>query len=249
MIHLKRSNSYYGYRGIQPQYIGACQTINKEVVPEKMKLATKAVFIGAYKENPGNCCPDCARIAEVLPVQRLTDQQFYEMLLVNDSGLEYKLYKHTEELYTTFMNEASVKAGAIYSRFEELHAMTYEQWVAKYPQKYISRYDGAESTILSKDGSRLRYNAARAIRMGRTAFVTKSEDNARQHYIDSTIKLADRLRRKGVTDSVVMHITSERIDIAGNIAINIYFDDQTVKASTIWAHGPIQSPHFRYLVK
>lgn len=250
MIHLKRSNSYYGYKGIQPQHIGACQLINPEIRPEKLQLVIGRVFADLYKQNPVTCCPDCVRIAGLVKTTRISNEDFYKNLCDELGGtLQGLLYQHTSDLFTTYIS-AQIKYGENrYKLFEEINGMTYDQLIERYPQTYVSPVTKKQSVVLSNVGSKLRKEAGKAIRMGKEAFMNKLIDLAREHYIKSTDKLAQRLQQKGITGQGEMKIRSERIDGAGNISLWVSCDGVTVRAFTIIASGPIQEMHYRYLVK
>lgn len=61
------------------------------------------------------------------------------------------------------------------------------------------------------------------------------------------MKLATRLKEKGVTETTELEIKSSRI--SENFECRIYHDGKVTTAWTIIASGPIQRPHYRYLVK
>jgi len=251
MIHVKRSNPHSGYRGIQPTFVAGCQEVtNPEIAPVKLQFVTRERFNHAYQQDPATCCPSCALYAKVVTVARVGDELFYNTLMSNAEGtLEGVLYHHTKGLLTIFLAHTAEAADRMFSFYEEINALSYDQLVERYPHTYISRYDKKESVVLSRDGSRIRDKARSANRLGKGAFAEKMQDAARQHYIDATLKLAFRLRQKGVEIGDNVTVSSERIDGAGNIAIQIKSDKGVVRAWTIIASGPVVAPHYRYLIK
>ena len=70
---------------------------------------------------------------------------------------------------------------------------------------------------------------------------------AERHYANSIEKLAERLNQKGIKDDTEMIIKSGYVGV--NFEITIEHNGLITKAWTIIAEGPIQRPHYRYLVK
>ncbi len=251
MIHLKKANSEYGYKGIQPQYVAACQLpmLDKEVAPEKLQLKPGKIFAGVYIANPDKCCCICATKAGLNVTRESNEDNYNNLVLASTGTLEGVLLTHTRDLYFTFLDMAQVSAERLFSFFQEIKALTYDELVARYPQAFQNRYTKEQNVILSKEGNRVRQNANRAIRMGLDVFLLQAVDKARNHYAAANAKLAYRLRDKGIKDIYNISVYSEKIDRAGNIEIRIDFEDKTVRAWTIIASGPIIEPHYRYLIK
>ncbi len=84
-------------------------------------------------------------------------------------------------------------------------------------------------------------------RVSRNNYIDKRRKAAEEHYHNSIMKLAMKLRDKGME---LGQVKIHSIDINNN-GIDIVLTDgqNTVRAWTIIASGPIQRPHFRYLVK
>jgi hypothetical protein len=80
----------------------------------------------------------------------------------------------------------------------------------------------------------------------RTLFVEKMMKNAELHYTDSIEKLAFRIMQKGMD---ISKMTMKYAHVGVNIDIILTDGTVKVKASTIIAGGPVQRPHYRYLVK
>lgn len=77
-------------------------------------------------------------------------------------------------------------------------------------------------------------------------FISRSIKAAEDHYEGAIEKLADRVIKKGMNPKAVK-ITSAKVGI--NLETTISDGEQTVRAYTIVASGPVQRPHYRYLVK
>ncbi len=81
----------------------------------------------------------------------------------------------------------------------------------------------------------------------RDNYLDRIRKNAAEHYHNSIMKLAIRLREKGMELGKVI---VKSVDINAN-GIDIVLSDgnKEVRAWTIIAEGPIQRPHYRYLIK
>ncbi len=77
-------------------------------------------------------------------------------------------------------------------------------------------------------------------------YVDKQKKRALNHYNDSILKLALRIEKKELNQDK-LELTTSHVDV--NISTTITDGDKTVKAWTIIASGPVQRPHYRYLVK
>jgi len=77
-------------------------------------------------------------------------------------------------------------------------------------------------------------------------YVGKRIKEANTHYEQSIEKLAYRISQKGLNVSNLKVKTSH---IGVNIETTLTDGEKTVKAFTIIAGGPIQRPHYRYLIK
>jgi len=85
-------------------------------------------------------------------------------------------------------------------------------------------------------------------KLGREDFLKKAENNAEMHYQNSIIKLAGRIDKKGLNiDKLKAETKYSKIDV--NIETILSDGKKSVIAWTIIASGPIQRPHYRYLVK
>jgi len=77
-------------------------------------------------------------------------------------------------------------------------------------------------------------------------FVSKMADNAEKHYHSSIEKLALRIQKKGLNENNLKFVTAH---VGVNIETTITDGNKTVRAFTVLAYGPIQRPHYRYLIK
>jgi len=77
-------------------------------------------------------------------------------------------------------------------------------------------------------------------------YVAKKVKDATDHYEDSIDKLAYRIEAKGLDQTEIKATTSH---IGVNIDTVLTDGVKTVRAFTIIAGGPVQRPHYRYLIK
>jgi hypothetical protein len=77
-------------------------------------------------------------------------------------------------------------------------------------------------------------------------YVEKVVKNAELHYQTSIEKLAARIETKGLNVNNLTTVTSH---IGVNIETTLTDGSKTVRAFTIIAGGPVQKPHYRYLIK
>lgn len=89
-------------------------------------------------------------------------------------------------------------------------------------------------------------NATKFVRMGEAVFTEREARRAEQHYQDSIVKLSDRIERKGLDPSKLSVVTAR---LGQNFEATITDGSRTVRAFTVIAWGPIQRPHYRFLVK
>ena len=77
-------------------------------------------------------------------------------------------------------------------------------------------------------------------------FVNKSLERAKNHYEDSIKKLASRIQKKELDLDNLKFIHSS---LGINFNCVITDNEKILKAWTIVASGPIQKPHYRFLIK
>lgn len=105
---------------------------------------------------------------------------------------------------------------------------------------------GFFNTEKSRTLHRMQSEVDKLYRMGVQEFKRRAVVEAESHYESSILKLADRLVKKGLNTESISIIYSQ---IGVNIEITITDNKKTVRAWTIIAEGPVQRPHYRYLVK
>jgi hypothetical protein len=81
---------------------------------------------------------------------------------------------------------------------------------------------------------------------GYEIFLQRELKLAEMHYEDSIVKLAARIEKKELDQT---KLTIKTAHVGVNIETVFTDGTKTVKAWTIIASGPIQKPHYRYLVK
>ena len=127
-----------------------------------------------------------------------------------------------------------------------LSKLSEEELLEKYGQDpvencgYKSRYIPYE---IRNDIQKKKY----LVKQGIEAFLKTAHKNAEAHYQNSVIKLASRIDKKGLDASKLTAKTKySKIDL--NISTTLTDGSQTLRARTIIASGPIQRPHYRYIV-
>ena len=90
-------------------------------------------------------------------------------------------------------------------------------------------------------------NKARKVRNYRLEdYLSYAKGDAEHHYKVSVEKLAHRIITKGLNYDTLT-VTAGWVNVNFNCIITD--GEKTVKASTIIAEGPVQRPHYRYLIK
>lgn len=105
---------------------------------------------------------------------------------------------------------------------------------------------GFYNTSKSKEFIRYKNEMYSIIKIGLNDYIKKEEEKAFQHYKNSVIKLANRIKDKNLNISNLTIITSH---IGINLEMVLSDGIKTIKAFTIIAEGIIQRPHYRYLIK
>jgi len=101
--------------------------------------------------------------------------------------------------------------------------------------------------LFSRIGHRERDQVYTTHRIGKESWLYKAKEAATRHYFNSITKLVDRLTQKGI--GINFDIRASRLGVNFDMLITDNDSGKTVKAWTIVASGPIQKPHYRYLVK
>lgn len=123
---------------------------------------------------------------------------------------------------TKYKNKEYMAANACYYNPE---------YREEYLANYRDQFDKMPKEILSGDVEK---------------YIEKQVENAKKHYAASILKLAARVQSKGLNQDKLRATTSH---IGVNIDTILTDGEKSVKAFTILAHGEINRPHYRYLIK
>lgn len=102
------------------------------------------------------------------------------------------------------------------------------------------------NTSLSRDLYREQEKARKMGNLTAEQYIAKELERAGKHYEDSLLKLAFRIEKKGLNIEA-LKVSSGFVGV--NFEATITDGEKTVRAFTIIASGPIQRPHYRYLIK
>lgn len=112
--------------------------------------------------------------------------------------------------------------------------------------EFLSFPKGFYNTTRARELSKLKNKISLVLRRNLADYINQQEQFAVDHYNDAIAKLAYRIEKKGL-DTNNLILKSTRLDY--NFETLITDGTKIVRAFTILAWGPIQCPHFRYLVK
>ena len=171
--------------------------------------------------------------------------------------LEENLREQTLTLKDQFIEMMKKWADNDFHNYENMLQWGVEEWARYLGVKTVMRqYSTGEEKLSFHDGfantaeyakmDRAKNNARRIVEKGKEAYIEKKASDAEKHYENSILKLANRIRKKGI-DENNFEMKTSHIDV--NINTEISDGNKTVNAWTIVAGGPIQRPHYRYLVK
>lgn len=150
------------------------------------------------------------------------------------------LTEQTQILKEEYLKRTEIYAIKQFAWAEKVSKWKHEQWVKAYPQ------DSQIGDVLSWEGKKTREKSYSIVTIGKEKYLAKQKKSADQHYTNSIIKLVARIEKKGLNKNKLKVKTAT---IGQNIETIISDEIMSVKAWTIIAGGPIQQPHFRYLVK
>jgi len=166
-----------------------------------------------------------------------------------------RLTEETQSLKKQYLEMIQTWSQEEFTRLKEMSRWSTQQWADHFGITLEERFPGAGTyswprgfynSQRSVPVFRAREKAAAAASQGEQKFMERAMKNAEQHYEGSIAKLAYRIQNKGLDESSLKMSTSH---IGVNIETTITDGSQTVRAWTIIASGPIQRPHYRYLVK
>ncbi len=182
---------------------------------------------------------------------------FKEVKSTIDSKLVKELYEHTKELKGVYIWRTKQYADSKYTHCEERKDWTTRQWYDEYKLPYKMVREGTPSEFASIERGydykvygmmqNHKSEVSSILKMGLESYKAKEVQYAEDHYRNSIERLSMKLNEKGITDESKFVITSGHI--GDNFECVIHHEHGTTKAWTIIASGPIQRPHYRYLVK
>jgi hypothetical protein len=165
-------------------------------------------------------------------------------------GLLNELFTQTQDLKESYISKTKEYAKNFYGFAEKENGFSLKEWC----EKFGIGFDGKNPIVKTREENekwgRLierRYEVKLLTDKGFTAFEEKEVTQAINHYNNSIEKLCFRLNRLGVVDGSEFKIENPRLGI--NMELYIYYPGGVVHAYTIIAEGPIQRPHYRYLIK
>ena len=164
-----------------------------------------------------------------------------------NSKLVSILKKETKELKVQFVAMRKQFASDEYDRFAKYFDLHDEsEWMKLDPKAVVERNYGDKTPYFCYTTSKL-YNKVQGIkRMGKKEMVAREVKFAKEHYEMSIIKLANRIEKKDMNQNKIK-TTSSHVGV--NFETILTDGEKTVRAWTIIASGPVQCPHYRYLVK
>jgi len=172
----------------------------------------------------------------------------------NDKLIE-ELYKHTSDLKAAFIEKTKEYADERFAYCEKLMQRTEAEWLKAYRIEYtvVNKYGNPNyheynhRLVAAQEMERAKIVAREVVRMGLDKYKASKVKQAEEHYTESIIRLAKRLNDKGITANSKFTIHSARVGV--NFECYIHHENGITKAWTIIASGPVQQPHYRYLVK
>mgnify|MGYP003418015055 CR=1 FL=1 len=195
------------------------------------------------------------KYAEKIVKENFTDPTITNIQeVITDSNLIQILYRETESLKIQYIEKctqyatqqfhravtlAKLNAPDLYTRFNIPFTFVNEKMIL--PTDLHTKYR-SELKTMSKALSEARNIAYQT----ESRYVDKAIKSAEKHYEQSIIKLALRIESKGLD---VTQLKTQTAHVGVNIETILTDGNLTVKAWTIIAEGPIQQPHYRYLVK
>jgi hypothetical protein len=176
----------------------------------------------------------------------------------DSSGLIEKLKNSTIDLKHEYVAKCKAWESENFKKKEKwlklIKSLSLEELYKKFDISFTKKEScGSEIFTINKDRANLvtlNANIRLAeiyLAKGFEKNISKAEQAAITHYENSIVKLAYRLTEKGITDNSEIKIESGKV--GQNFECFIISGDIKIKAWTIIAEGPIQKPHYRYLIK
>lgn len=166
------------------------------------------------------------------------------------------LRKETETLRVQYIELTKKYAKESFDSMVERSKWPVTKWYDRYGIKYAMK-ETSKGLVPELHGQE--YNRKDLYRMrdqmnledkivnniGFEKYEAKEVKYAEEHYEGSIQKLASRIKEKNLNEEKLRTVTSH---VGVNIETTLTDGEKTVKAFTIIASGPIQRPHYRYLV-
>ena len=171
--------------------------------------------------------------------------------------LQTILLREMEPLRIIYLHKIETFATAEFERLEKMWKWDDADWCKFFgiePEKrtmyngqvYALLPRGFFSTRNSRKYDRMRSEISKAMTLGLKVYVNDKVKAGERHYQLSIEKLAFRIAKKGLNVSQLSALTSS---VGVNINCTLTDGVKTVRCFTIVAGGPIQQPHYRYLIK
>jgi hypothetical protein len=164
--------------------------------------------------------------------------------------LETILKAETESLRVQYIELTKKYAAEEFANITKIANRPHPNWdsfaTPGFAEKFgNSRIDYEQGKKFRK-ATDLRYKCNEIVSKGFDVYESRLVKLADLHYEDSITKLAIRIEKKELDQSKLSVVTSH---IGQNIETILTDGTKTVRAFTIIASGPVQKPHYRYLIK
>ena len=170
--------------------------------------------------------------------------------------LQTILLREMEPLRVIYLHKIETFATAEFQRLEKMWKWDDADWCKFFGIEPELRTIGGRTTALlprgffstsnSRKYDRMRSEISKAMTLGMTVYVSHAVKAGERHYQLSIEKLAFRIAKKGLNVSQLSAVTSS---VGVNINCTLTDGVKTIRCFTIVAGGPIQQPHYRYLIK
>jgi hypothetical protein len=169
------------------------------------------------------------------------------------TSIKEVLRKETKAFYEEYLARTEKYAKESFDYLKKQTERPLEDWYKRYNVKYTLN-DKNEPIINTGEYNKREYSKMRnarittfsTIREGYDKYLAREMKYAKTHYENSLTKLAGRISAKGLDMS---KLEIKTVHLGVNLNMTLTDGNVIVRAWTIIAEGPIQRPHYRYLVK
>ena len=162
------------------------------------------------------------------------------------------LRKETQSLKDQYLQLTEEYSKKSFELLQEKKDRPIEKWYNAYGIKYyyekttvhIARGEYHRKDLYKMSDDRALCFAV--VKAGYDRYLQKNLKNAENHYENSLQKLVNRILQKQLNWE---NLTVKTSHVGVNIECVLTDGEKTVKAWTIIASGPVQKPHYRYLIK